>query len=121
MADPTKRMEAWRAKATPERTKQALEARHADMQRRYEAAMTEMCAMETQVRTVLNQRGVHTSIYVPYLNFGRQLWKLTRQREISGESFAMAAKVLLDKWAARGLDPIVLDLIRTQVFDTHAP
>jgi len=121
MADPTKRMEAWRAKATPERTKQALEARHADMQRRYEAAMTEMCAMETQVRTVLNKRGVHTSIYVPYLNFGRQLWKLTRQREISGESFAMAAKVLLDKWSSRGLSPDILAAIRSEVFDIGEP
>jgi len=29
--------------------------------------------------------------------------------------------VLLDKWANRGLDPEVLDLIRTQVFDIYAP
>ena len=121
MADPTKRIEAWRAKATPERTKQTLEARHADMQRRYEAAMAEMCVMETQVKTVLNAHGVHTSLYVPYLNFGRQLWKLSRQQEISGESFAMAAKVLLDKWAGRSLNPDILAAIRTEVFDIGEP
>jgi len=39
-----------------------------------------------------------------YLNFGRQLYKLGRQQQISGESFVMAAKVLLDKWEARGGD-----------------
>lgn len=121
MPDPTKRIEAWRIKATPERTKATLEARHAAMQRRYEAAMALLCAMETQVKTVLNARGVHTSSYVPYLNYGRQLWKLSRQQEISGESFAMAAKVLLDKWASRNLDPVVLAAIRTEVFDIGEP
>jgi hypothetical protein len=121
MADPAKRLEAWRIKATPERTKQVLEARHADMLRRYEAQMTALYISESKVRQVLNQSGVHTSFYVPYLNYGRQLWKLSNQREISGDSFAMAAKVLLDKWAARGLNPDVLADIRTQVFDAVAP
>ena len=121
MTDPMKRVEAWKAKTTPERTKQVLEARHEAMQQRYEAVMTLLCAMETQVKTVLNARGVHTSLYVPYLNFGRQLWKLSRQQEISGESFAMAAQVLLDKWQARGLNPTVLAAIRTEVFDIGVP
>lgn len=49
MTDPTKRIEAWRAKATPERTRAALEARHADMQCRHESAMAQLCAMEMQV------------------------------------------------------------------------
>jgi hypothetical protein len=121
MADPTRRIEAWKAKMTPERTKQVLEARQAAMQQRYEAVMTQLCAMETQVKTVLNAQGVHTSLYVPYLNFGRQLWKMTRQQDIAGESFAMAAKVLLDKWQARGLNPNVLAAIRTDVFDIGVP
>jgi hypothetical protein len=121
MADPTRRIEAWRAKTDPERTKQVLAARREDMQRRYEAAMADLCAMETEVKTVLNAAGIHTSLYVPYLNFGRQLYKLTRQQGISGESFAMAAQVLLEKWHSRGLDPKVLARIRTEVFDIKEP
>ena len=121
MSDPTKRIEAWNAKTTPERTKQVLDARHADMQRRYAAAMTALCSIEGQIKTTLNAQGVHTSLYVPYLNYGRQLWKLSRQQEISGESAAMAAQVLLDKWAARGLNPKVLAAVRTEVFDIVEP
>jgi len=121
MSDVTKRIEAWKAKTTPERTKQVLETRADAMQQRYEAVVAMLCAMETQVKTVLNAQGVHTSQYVPYLNYGRQLWKLSRQKEISGESFAMAAKVLLDKWAARGMNPTVLAAIRTEVFDIGEP
>ena len=42
-------------------------------------------------------------------------------RGISGESFALVAEVLLEKWAARGLRSDVLAAIRTQVFDASAP
>jgi len=42
-------------------------------------------------------------------------------RGISGETFALAASVLLSKWAARGLDPDVLAAIRIDVFDVAAP
>jgi len=53
--------------------------------------------------------------------FGRQLHKLNRQERVSDENFAMAAQVLLDKWAARGCDPKVLTKIRKDVFDIDVP
>jgi hypothetical protein len=58
---------------------------------------------------------------VPYLSYARQLYKLSRQQGISGESFALVAEVLLEKWAARGLDSAVLARIRAEVFDVVAP
>lgn len=82
--------------------------------------MVQLCSMESQAKEVLNAEGVHTSSSVPYLNYGRQIWKLIEQ-EVSGESLAMAAKVLLDKWASRGLDPDVLAAIRFQVFNVAEP
>jgi len=47
--------------------------------------------------------------------------KLSWQQEISGESFAMDARLLLDKWEARGLNPTVLAAIRTEVFNIGEP
>jgi hypothetical protein len=73
------------------------------------------------VREVLNQCGVSTIHYVPYLNFGRQLYKLTTQHLISGDSAVIEAQVLLEKWTRRGLDPDVLANIRTKVFNIAAP
>ena len=70
---------------------------------------------------MLNQQGVHTTNYVPYMSYARQLWKLTRQQNISGESFKMASQVLLEKWAARGQNPDVLDAIRKGVFASDGP
>jgi len=121
MSDPTKRTERWMSKYNVERVKDTLNDLKPEMARRYADAMVGLCQMEGKVKEVINARGVSTSQYVPYLNFGRQLYKTTRQRGITGESFAMAAQVLLDKWAARGCDPEVLAQIRTDVFNIPAP
>jgi len=121
MSDPTRRAARWKAKYNLERVGATLNDLREDMAKRYEAAMAQVCAMETKVKEVINACGVSTSQYVPYLNFGRQLCKLSRQQNISGESFAMAAQVLLVKWAARGCDPDVLAKIRKDVFDTDVP
>jgi hypothetical protein len=121
MADPVKSTARWKAKYNLKRVNETLNDLREGMAMRYEAAMTELSAMEGKVKEVINAYGVSTSQYVPYLNFGRQLYKLSRQQHISGESFAMAAQVLLDKWAARGCDPKVLAKIRTDVFDISAP
>ena len=40
---------------------------------------------------------------------------------MSDESLAMAARVLLDKWATRGCDSKVLATIRKDVFNIDAP
>lgn len=121
MSDPVRRVERWAKKYTPQRTKDTLDLIHEDMARRYEAATADLAAMEIKVRTVLNESGVHTTHYIPYLNYGRQLFKLSRKRNIAGNSMAIEAKVLLDKWVARDLKPEVLAAIRFQVFDIGEP
>ena len=121
MSDPVKRAERWKAKYKTQRVKETLDDIREDMAKRYEAAIADVCVMEGKVKEVINAAGVSTSLYVPYLNFGRQLYKLTHQQHVTGESFAMAAQVLLDKWAARGCDPKVLAKVRTDVFDIGAP
>jgi len=121
MADIVKRIESWDVKFDTERVKQVLDRKRERMFERYAAAMTALWDIEVKTKQTLDQAGVSTSLYVPYLDFARQLYKLSRVRRISGNSFAEAAQVLLDKWAARGMNPDVLSAIRTQVFDANAP
>ena len=121
MKDPVRRKENWEVKYNLDRVKQTLEAKRAKMAEHYEAAIAVMCAKEIKVRETLNGCGVNTIQYVPYLNFGRQLYKLTTQREIAGDSAAIEAQVLLEKWQRRGLDPDVLAKIRFDVFSIPAP
>ena len=121
MSDASQRLTAWKIKTDTGKVKEILDDLRPDMLKHYEAAVASLCEMETKARQTLNAAGVHTIMYVPYLSYARQLYKLSRQQSISGESFAMSAKVLLDKWAARGLDAAVLARIRTEVFDTPVP
>ncbi len=121
MSDPNQRLTAWKIKTDTAKVKEILDTIRPDMLKHYEAAVASLCEMETKARQTLNAAGVHTIMYVPYLSYARQLYKLSRQQGISGESFAMSAQVLLDKWSARGLDSAVLARIRTEVFDVVAP
>ena len=121
MTDPNQRLMNWQIKTDTGRMKETLDTLRPDMLKRFEAAVVSLCEMETKARQTLNAAGVPTIMYVPYLNYALQLYKLSRQQRISGESFALSAQVLLDKWSARGLNPNVLAAIRTQVFDASAP
>jgi hypothetical protein len=121
VTDPNQRRMNWQIKTETGKVKAILDDLRPDMLKRYEAAVASLCEMETKARQTLNAAGVHTIFYVAYLNYARQLYKLSRQKGISGESFAMGAQVLLDKWFARGLNPDVLAAIRAQVFDASAP
>ena len=121
MTDPNRRISAWTIKTDTGKAKQILDDMRPDMLKHYEAAVASLCEMETKARQTLNAAGVHTIFYVAYLSYARQLYKLSRQQGISGESFALQAQVLLEKWANRGLDAGVLARIRTEVFDAVAP
>ncbi len=121
MSDVIRRIERWQKKYSPAQAKATLDLLHDGMRQRYEAATVEMVSMESDVRTTLNAHGVHTTNYVPYLSYARQLWKLMRQQEINGQSLSMASEVLLQKWASRGQDPAVLNAIRRDVFNIAPP
>ena len=71
-------------------------------------------------RPVCDGAGVATIQYPFYLCFGREMWSLSRS-DISGESLAKEAAVLIAKWKARGLTEAVLQGIRTDVFNVSAP
>ena len=66
---------------------------------------------------MLDSEGVSVITYPFYIDFGRELWHITHETEMSGESAAKEAATLAQKWASRGLSLSVLELIRTQVFN----
>lgn len=118
--DPTKRIARWNVKYDTERIKATLDAMRDTMYARVQAVFPLIAAMETQVKQVLDGEGVATIQYPFYLCFGRELWRLTRQ-EVSGESLAQEAAVLVAKWVARGLSQSVLEAVRSQVFNVGNP
>jgi hypothetical protein len=120
MSDVTRRLSRWKAKYSPEIAAQTTARIYADMTERYQASMVALCTMETETKQVLDSSGVDTMYIVFYLDFARQLFRLSHGRSISGATLAREAQVLLEKWQNRGLDPDVLAAIRTDVFNVPA-
>jgi hypothetical protein len=90
-----------------------------DLPARVQSVFTSLYNMEDSVRQVLNTAGVSTILVAMYLNFGRQMWKLTQR--FSGETAALAAQGYIALWVARGLNQTILEQIRTDVFGVAAP
>jgi hypothetical protein len=118
--DPTKRINNWNEKYNLERVNAILTEKRPTMLQNMTAVAPLIAAMELQVKQVCDGAGVATIQYPFYLCFGREMWALTR-KDISGESLAKEAKVLVDKWKARGLTEAVLQAVRTDVFNVAAP
>jgi len=120
MIDPTKRIANWNVKYNTERIKATLDDKRPAMLANVTAVFPMITAMELQVKQVCDGAGVPTIQYPFYLNFGREIWALTR-KEVSGESLAQEAAILIAKWVARGLTQSLLQAIRTDVFNVAAP
>ena len=119
--DPTKRIANWDAGFDTTANKAKIDKKRADMLSRLQAQVTSIASMETQVKQVCDLAGCSVIQYAYYLDFGRELWKMTHERELSGEAAAQAAAVLIAKWVARGLTQSVCETIRTGVFNISAP
>jgi len=118
--DPTKRIDNWNTKYNLERVNAILTEKRPKMYEHVQARVVSLASMENQVKQVCDSSGVPTIQYPFYLCFGREMWALI-DKEISGESLAQEAAVLIAKWVARGLTQAVLAAIRTDVFNVAAP
>jgi hypothetical protein len=121
MSDVLRRVSRWKAKYTPELAAQTTARIFDDMAERYESSMVALSSMEVQVKQTLDKSGISTMFIVFYLDYARQLFRLSHGRTISGPTLAREAQVLLEKWQARGLDPDVLAAIRFEVFNVGPP
>jgi hypothetical protein len=121
MSDVTRRISRWKAKFSPDLAAQTTARIFDDMTARYEASMLALNSMELDTKQVLSASGIDTMYIVFYLDYARQLFRLSHGRSISGPTLAREAQVLLEKWQNRGLDPDVLAAIRYEVFSVPAP
>ena len=121
MSDVTRRISRWKAKFSPDLAAQSTARIYNDMAERYQTSMVALCTMETETKQVLDGSGIDTMFIVFYLDYARQLFRLSHGRSISGPTLAREAQVLLEKWQNRGLRPDVLAAIRYEVFSVPAP
>jgi hypothetical protein len=70
------------------------------------ARFTDLTAFETNVKQILEPKGIVT-IQIPfYLNYARELYSLSQR--FSGKTLENEAKFLGSKWKQRGLDENIL-------------
>jgi hypothetical protein len=119
--NPAARIKKWDLKYNTERIKAMLDEQRPDMLKKIEATIPALASMEGQVKQTLDLLGLQTIQYPFYLCFGRELWKMVNSREMSGETAAIAAQTLIDKWVSRGLVQSALESIRTGVFNIASP
>ena len=105
----------YRRKASDtEHVAKQLELAKADMAAAYEQSQVYAQEIETRVREILGRNGVPTIAYPGYLNFARQIGKISKK--FAGDSFRNEAKILIDKWTARQLVRKILETILYEVF-----
>src|SRR5512136_569012 len=121
MSDVTRRLSRWKAKYSPEIAAQTTARIYADMTERYQASMVALCTMETETKQVLDGSGIDTMYIVFYLDFARQLFKLSHGRIISGPTLAKEAEVLLEKWQNRGGDTSATRRVETGTVPSRGP
>ena len=119
--DPTKRIANWDIGFDTARIKGVLDLKRPKMFEHVQAQIVSLASMENQVKQTCDASGVSVIQYPFYLDFGRELWHMTHEREMSGESAAKEAAVQIAKWVARGLTQSVLQAIRSEVFNIPAP
>jgi hypothetical protein len=119
--DPTKRIANWDVGFDTARIKTVLDIKRPKMFEHVQAQIVSLVSMEIQVKQVCDLSGVSVIQYPFYLDFGRELWHITHETEMSGESAAQEAAVLIAKWVGRGLIQAVCETLRTQVFNIGAP
>ena len=119
--DPAKRIANWDAGFETSEVKAVLDRKRSDMLSRVTSQFPAIASMEGQVKQTCDALGVSVILYPFYLNFGRELWHITHETEMSGESAALEAEALIGKWVSRGLARSVLEAIRTQVFNIGPP
>jgi hypothetical protein len=119
--DPSRRIANWDAKYDTAVIKALIDKKRPSMLSHVESQFAAIVSMEIQVKQTLDGIGAPVIQYPFYLCFGRELWHITHETEMSGESAALEAQVLVDKWVARGLAKSTLEAVRTNVFNIGAP
>ncbi len=114
-----RRMNKFEANYDTDAIRQSLERQRDGIIEQQKVKQAELEKVDNQTKLILGDESVSSSLYLSYLNFARQIWKI-KNRYTSG-TLKLEADIILDKWTRRGLNEDVLKRIRDTVFTLEAP
>ncbi|MEO0077098.1 MAG: hypothetical protein ABIK19_05480 [candidate division WOR-3 bacterium] len=115
----SRRLDKWDAMFSGDVLSQRLAGYKEKMKDQLADIFPQQESLENEVKLILAEAGTQTILNPSYLNFGREVYKLTRR--FSGSQLLSAVSVVLNKWVARGLDQDILEKIRNTVFALAPP
>jgi len=114
--DASRRVEKYSKVVIPANVSAKFTAYLSDMVTLQQEQQSLIVAMETAVRTILDNNGIIGNFRIAYLNFARALFRAKgSQSDVALFKYADAEKA---KWVALGLDADILDKIIASVIGT---
>jgi len=114
-----RRMKKLEANYDPDSIRQSLEKQRDGILEQQAVKQAELEKVENLTKLIISEQGVTSALFVSYLNFARQIWKI--QNTFSSETLKIEADIMLYKWTRRGLNEDILKRIRNQIFTLEAP
>jgi len=108
-----KRIQAYELGLIPDVVQTKLNAKKNFMVEQEQAMQTALVTMEDRIAEILDNEGIIGNFRIPYLNFGRTLFRAKGHN--SGVALQKIASAEKAKWVALGCDPAILDKIATVV------
>jgi hypothetical protein len=78
-------------------------------------AFTKLVALENAIKEILSKTALPTYMNISYLNFGREVYGLTRRH--TGDELNMKIESVMAKWLGRKLDKVLLENIKKCALD----
>jgi len=103
------RVKKYENKITGDVVKARIDALKDVMVEQQSVRFSDLVNLENTIKSIIEPEGVPTIMIPHYLNFGRELYSLTQR--FSGATLDTEAKLVFDKWKARGLTVNLLKAI----------
>lgn len=95
------RIKKYENKVTGDVVKARIDALKSTMVEQQQSRFAELENVEMTVKSIVEPEGIPTIMIPHYLNFARELYALSQR--FSGATLNNEAKLVFDKWKARGL------------------
>jgi hypothetical protein len=108
-----RRLDKWEHKITLANKGTKMEAMQPKMKKNAEIEFTKIVKLENDIKEILGEESLPTIFNVPYLDFGRQVYRL--KKLYTDQALANEITIIKDKWRARGLQDKIMEKIQAVV------
>ena len=114
-----RRIEKWDVKLAGDVLSERVATLKPMMKSQIEAEFPALVEVENEVKVILGDVGISSSLNPPYLNFARETYRLSKR--LLGNQLLREVNAAMAKWIARGFDQDILERIRNTVFTLTTP